>query len=431
MRLSSRSRTNCTRSLVCALLTNSVLIFQFDVFGFEASSELSQFVNNALIQNPAIRAANASLRSARTRESVVAESVENPTLVFDSEQTGTSIAGGESQPKELNFTVGVEKEFDVFGKRMDRVSIAKAEYHAAEAEFEVLKNAVVTELLLAMASYQSFEEKITLLQQHEKLMQEFATLSGERQLVGDISGVEVKLANLALLESKMRRASAETEKSLAKQVIQSIVRKQNPSTWPPLSTDFSQLQNFDSKLIETLPAMRVAKSNAAAASAIKKVDNKKRLPSPTVSLKIGREDDTGLVSIGFSLPLAVQNRFSHTIKMAEANEDALLQVVENVRLNARVQIDGSAERYRIARETWKEWQLHGLTSLDEREQVTRQAWQLGDLDAMTYLIHAEASIDARLNALEVRLATWEAWFEWLSASDRLIDWLNGDLGSMK
>ena len=53
----------------------------------------------------------------------------------------------------------------------------------------------------------------------------------------------------------------------------------------------------------------------------------------------------------------------------------------------------------------------------------RRLWQAGELGTTEYLFQIRQTFEVQDNALQLRLALWEGWFEWLRASGRIDGWL--------
>lgn len=387
-----------------------------------ASSTLSRFVRESVAANAAVLAAEQALRAHRAREAGAEHSYDNPELSVETEEIGAF--GRKDDPQERRYVVGVTQQLDLFGKRRARAGTAKAHRLAAEAELEAARAAAAGELLNALARYQTAEAQVALVVQHERTMGDFEMLAARRRAAGDISGMDAGVATLALAETRMWRAEVEADRAAARRAVQSVTFS-DEGAWPTLDFDPPPLENAAAEAVAALPAVRAARRRADAANAAVQAEHRARLPDPVVGAGIGRESGVGVVELSVSVPLPVLNRNAYGVPAAEADEAALRGEADDVAHRARAQFLASAERYDIARRAWSEWQEGGAAVLDAREALARQSWKAGELTPAEYLVHVEAVVGLRVRSLDLRRTVWEAWFEWLLASGRLEQWLDG------
>lgn len=389
-----------------------------------AGSTLSRFVRESVAANAAVLAAEAALRAHRAREAGSERSYANPELSVEAEEIGAFGRNRGDDPQERRYVVGLTQQLDLFGKRRARAGIAKAYRMAAEAELEAARATAAGELLNALARHQAAEAQLALLVQHGRTMGDFEKLAARRRAAGDISGMDAGVATLALAETRMWRAEVEAERAAARGAVQSVTFA-DEGAWPALDFDPPALEDVAAEAVGALPAVQAARRRAAAANAAVRAEQRARLPDPAVGAGVGREAGVGVVELSVSVPLAVLNRNAYGVPAAKADETALRREADDVAHRARAHFLASAERYRIARRAWSEWQEVGAAALDAREALARRSWEAGELTPAEYLVHVEAVVGLRVRALDLRRTVWEAWFEWLLASGRLEQWLSG------
>ena len=388
-----------------------------------ADTALSRFVRESVAANAAVLAAQATLRGHRAREAGAERSYDNPELSVAAEEIGAFGRSGDDR-EERRYVVGVTQQLDLFGKRRARAGTATAQRLAAEAELAAASVAAAGELLNAMARHQTAAAQVALLVQHERTMGDFEMLAVRRRAAGDISGIAAGVATLALAETRMWRAEVEAEHVAARRAVQSVTFA-DEGAWPELDLDLPPLEDAAAEAVAALPAVRAARRRADAANAAVEAEQRARLPDPAVGAGVGRESGVGVVELSVSVPLPVLNRNRYGVSAAKADETALRREADDVVHRARARFVASAERYRIARRAWVEWQEGGAAALDARETLARRSWEAGELTPAEYLVHVEAVVGMRIRALDLRRTVWEAWFEWLLASGRLEQWLGG------
>lgn len=381
---------------------------------------LATFVGDAVAGNAAVLAAEATLHAHAERRAGAARSYDNPELSIQSEEIG-AFGGGDR--KERRFVFGLAKRLDIHGKRRARITVAEAKRLVAQAELASVAAATAGELLGALARWRTASGRVRLLAAYQETMADFESLAEQRRVAGDISGMAADLASLALVETRMRRAAAEAEKSVAAEGVRRATFADDATRWPTLDFELPPLTDTPVDVVAELPVVRAAMLKARAATALVGEEARNRRPDPTLSLGVGREAGAGLAEIGVSVPLVVLDRGTHAVSAATADATAAARESDDVARRALVRFEASAERYRIARRAWRRWLSDGAGLLDDREVLARRSWEAGELDPADYLVHVQAVAELRMQALDLRHAAWQAWFDWLLASGRIDEWL--------
>ena len=386
---------------------------------------LATFVRDAVAANATTRAAEASLRAHVERRAGAARSYPNPELSVHTEEIG-AFGEGDHQP-ERRLVVALSSQLDLNGKRQARVTVAEAERLVALAQLDGTRAATTAELLRALARWQTASARVRILATYRQTMADFAALAQRRRVAGDLSRMDANLATLALAETRIGHASAEGESSAAAEDVRRVTFVDNAQTWPTLDFELPPLTEAPAARVSELPVVRAAMLKARAAAALAGEEARNRRPNPTLSLGVGREAGADLAEISVSVPLMVVNRGTHAVSAASAEATAAAREGDDIARRALVHFEASAERYRIARRAWRQWQRQGVRALDDHEALLRRSWEASELDPTDYLVHVEAAVETRLQALDLRHAAWQAWFDWLLAAGRLDDWL-GRLG---
>ena len=380
-----------------------------------AQEELARFVRQVVDTHPSVRAARASLDASAAYEAAASRPLYNPELEFEAEDTDVKTR-----------TVGISQALDWGGKRKARFSIAEAERRAVAAEFTVTRWQVSVDLLSALADYQTESERQALAESRAKAMREFAELSQQRFNSGDISQIDLDLAMLVNTEARMQLATAMAGVAESKQAVINFVGRTPTTRWPQLDVRLPPATASGARpedLVMRLPHVRVAQLQAEAASANVTLRQRERRVDPTLSLRGGKEGDADLVALSVTVPLPVRNSFRHEVTAADAEYRRSKEVLSDVSQRAYSRFLGAKDRYEIARAAWQDWQNIGDTSLQSQDQTLRRLWQAGELSTTDYLVQLKQTLDTGESALELRNVLWRAWFEWMTASGHIKDWL--------
>ena len=386
-----------------------------------AEPALIQFVQSTVDRNPLVKAASFKLVASTSYESAAARPLYNPELEFEAEDTDVELR-----------TIGISQTLDWSGKRGARESVAAAERLAVEADYQLTRRQVATELLNGLASHQTALDRTALAKERAELTEEFAQIAKRRFDAGDLQRVDFNLANLVKAEARIKLATTTSSLADAQQAISNLVPFDSRPRWPSLSTVFVAPSPFnDSESITSaMPEVRAAQSRLQAAIATVTLRKREKRADPTIGVTGGEEGGESLVGIRISVPLPLRNRFQHEVSAALAEQTQAQQVLNNTQLRANSRLSNSLQRYQIAHAAWQEWQALGQENLRQKTDELRRLWGAGELSTTEFLVQMGQTVDIRDSALELRLALWQSWFEWQSASGQLDQWLgynaNGD-----
>lgn len=380
-----------------------------------AESSLAGFIRSVVKSHPRIKAAGAALSASQAFEAAATRPLYNPELAFDGENG------------EVNtFTVGISQTLDWSDKRSARSAVSGAERLAMAAQYQLARRDLSIEALSALATYQSSAEHKTLSLERVALMDKFSALSTQSFSAGDIARVELNLATLLAAEANMAHARAAAAYIGARQRLNSFVA--NTGTNSPLPALDSQLPALPTlgnpqSLLSVLPEVQIAQHQVDAASALVNLRKREQSLDPSLGLSGGEEDGYRLIGLNLSIPLPVRNNFSHEVSAARAQHQQAQHLADDALRQAHSRLISARERYQVARSAWQSWQQVGQLSLQEQGVLLRQLWQSGELSSTDFLVQISQTIDSQNSALELRQTLWQSWFEYLSASGQIEQWL--------
>jgi cobalt-zinc-cadmium efflux system outer membrane protein len=124
-----------------------------------------------------------------------------------------------------------------------------------------------------------------------------------------------------------------------------------------------------------------------------------------------------------SIPLYVRNSFKYEAAAAVAERDKAQQLVDDLLRRAYVRFISASERYQLSRDAWKGWEQTGRISLQRQGDLLQRMFEAGELSTTDFLVQLRQTLDTRESALDLELTMWRAWFEWLTASGQVNNWL--------
>jgi len=304
--------------------------------------------------------------------------------------------------------------------------VASADRLGVKAEYFATWQDVTVELLSGLAAHQTGVERRKLARERVKLMRDFSELSKRRFNAGDMTQVELNLSSLIYSDALMQRATVASELAEARAQVSAITPVNMLSNqWPTLADGLPALPTStdQQQLLLALPSVQLARQRVESANALIALREKEKRLDPTVSLRGGEEGEKSLIGLDISMPIPIRNSYSYEVTAARAEHQQAQQLSDDVLRRAHARMVSASERYQLAQTAWNEWREAGLTSLQQQGEQLRRLWESGELSTTEYLVQIGQTIDTQGNALELRLTLWRAWFEWLSASGQVNQWL--------
>lgn len=365
--------------------------------------------------HPEVLEAISRLESRDASRSAAGRPLFNPELGIELEDSA-----GDQQ------SIGISQTLDIANERDARFTVADFEHEAAGFRLTEVRRRIAGELLFGLAEYWTAVGLDELAETRIELMRSFADLTRQRRQAGDLTQVELNIANLAEAQAAIEHASAESAKADADQSLRAVVTSQTPASWPelPPSLPLIDARSLDiDAVVAALPEIRTTQAELRAANARIDLRDRERRAKPTLGLTAGTEEDESLVGLSFSMPLNVRNRFTDEIAAARADRNAAERLAENAANRARRRLMAATQRYRLTREAWGSWLESGQPNLDQQSELLQRLVAAGELSTTDYLVQLNQTLDTASSAVELRHQLWLAWIEWLAASGQTYIWL--------
>lgn len=298
------------------------------------------------------------------------------------------------------------------------------EVQAAMAVLAEVRQQTGVEILTALANYQMANQLRKLAQERVELLQQLRENTRQRQAAGDISELDVALAQVAFSEAQMQLAHQQAE--LATQQATLIAACGLPFEYWPAFPDTPALpaRIDDDALLAKLPALMRLTARWQTAKAGMPLIQASRAINPTIGLRGGREASENLIGLSLSIPLQIRNHYRAEIRAASIHSLEAEKILLDARQRAAAHLTGSQQRYQLIYDAWQNWQKTGQTTLNQQLQLLKRIWQAGELSTAEYLLQAKQNVDAREAAIELAGDMRLAWTDWLSASGQIETWLH-------
>lgn len=384
----------------------------------DASPSLQAALREVWQRNPEVEAARAERDAAAARARAAAQPLYNPAVSIDAENADVD-----------RRTAGVSLALDLSGKRRARSDAGDAQLRASEAAFDTLRRDVAGRWLKAWIATALAERQSALGQRRVELMGRFDALAARRLKVGDISSPERDLAGLALGEAQIQQAALAGNEASARAALVTLTGDADaalpelPAGSLPTAADIAAVSMDD------LPEMREARARLESADASVEVARRARIPDPTVSFTGGRVRSgpvsDRVIGLSVSIPLPVLNTGRAEVEAARAEADAAAASVQARRLTLRSTQQETRTRYEALRGAADAFRSGRAAAFDERAALLERLWEAGEIGTSDYLVQLKQSLDTALSGLDLESRAWQAWFDYLIAAGRLVDWIDG------
>jgi outer membrane protein, heavy metal efflux system len=382
-------------------------------------TELSTFIQLAWQSNPKIEESQARVEAARARQKAASRWLRNPEIEFEQEDV---------EGEELTQTFGLSQEIDLTGKSFASGKVAKFEYRAVEATHDLVLQDVTLSILEALIDSQTQRESAGLYKRRTELMTRFVGLATQKREAGDIGESELNLAKLALAETLMGQAESLSGLARSERDLQAAIGYPiaSPADLPglPQQMPVALLDTYalDDTIMD-LPSLRVLRNELDASRAAITSARLKKLPDPTISVRGGTEAGQDIVGLSVSFPLNVLNPFRAEVDAAKHDATAQDRAFYGALYAAKPALLASKQRYDVTLAAWEAWNSTGAGAISNQIESLDLKYAVGELSATDYLVQVEQVLNIEITALELRFKTWQAWFEWLSASGGTVNWV--------
>lgn len=385
------------------------------------SPELLELARQTVYRHPEVLAARAAVDASGALRSAAERPLYNPEIGIEFED----------RLHHETRILAIHQTVDIAGQRGARVGVAAQESERAASQLTGVSRRIAGEFLHLLGDYWTAASQDELAETRIGLMRSFADLTLRRRQAGDLTQVELNSANLAYAQAEIAHATAESALTAADQALRAVAAAPPPASWPALPIELQPI-TVDGPVLERLlaglPEIRTRRAEAAMAEAAVELRVRERRANPVLSLGIGEEDDESFVAFNVSMPLNIRNRYVQEVAAARAVQTMSEREAENTEVRARQRLLAARERYRLTREAWIAWRQSGEPSLAGQAELLERLVLAGELSTTDYLVQLNQTLDAAMNALELRREFWRSWFEWLDASGQTDAWLGLDTG---
>jgi cobalt-zinc-cadmium efflux system outer membrane protein len=311
-----------------------------------------------------------------------------------------------------DWEVGLAQRFEVGGQRGQRVARARARMSALDGSIAALRVDLAADLRGAWVDLTLAEAREEVAADVVGLNDRLVTLARTRFAAGDVSEVDVALAELARSEALRQRLEETRKRSAARQAVARALGVERlpamdlaplrPPPRPPALTDLRQEVDGHPRLIAVAAAREAARADLALARA-------GRLPDVTIAAHVGEEDSSDtLAGVTVSLPLPIVHRRQQEIGAARADATRLAADAEATRSDLWQAAERAHASLTAALEELDLFAAAILPGLDTHLRRLLRAYQLGEIDLTALTVAQARVVAARFDHLDALRTAWQA-----------------------
>jgi outer membrane protein, heavy metal efflux system len=339
---------------------------------------------------------------------------EEPTVTGAAGRRRASGSGGEG----WDFEVGLDQRVEIAGQRGTRRDAAERTGERVEAEIAGERWRVHQRVHLAFHAALVARERSLAATRLREFSERLLEVANKRLSAGDISRLQVRVAEGELAMARERQIAAQEEYAAARLVLAETTGW--PAQSPPApagSLDAPRDAPAADRLVRTArvrhPQLVQQRASVREAEARRRVADRDAWPDIDLGVSLAREADVGdgevdiaLFRLGIPLPLFRQNRGERAraaaeVRVAEAERDA-----EAAMLDSRVRRAASAVNAAAARV--RAYGSEIVPRFQENLDLLVRAFELGEVDVLNVLV-------ARERFLEVQRAVLDAYGDYYEA----------------
>jgi len=352
--------------------------------------KLSNALEKAYAANPELATARNALL-AQDGTVLQAETRPNPELQALLEDTRSATRTS---------TLQLNQRIELGGKRSARMDAAEHGKALAQAELEIVRAGVQTEVTSAFYDTLVAQERVRLAQSSIDLAQSALRAAQKRVEAGKVSPVEATKAGIALAGARVDHARAESAlKSSRKRLATAMGEPQvnfetvdgNLETLP----DLPEIETLESRLMQS-PAYKKAQIEVDRRQAISEVERSKGVPDVTVSLGGRKNEELGLnqAILGVSIPIPVFDRNQGNLLESLRRADQAKDELTATQLQLSRDLAAAYENLNASRQEFLSWRDNILPSAQSAYDAASKGFEMGKFSFLEVLDAQRTLFDA-------------------------------------
>jgi cobalt-zinc-cadmium efflux system outer membrane protein len=327
-----QSWSSCRKSLskelmVMMMLRISLMIMVLCICypSFLRSATLDEAVEYALRQNP-------DLRSLRLEEEVAKAQLQKaklPLIANPSLETAVVAKGkgGDVERTFIDYGLGLSQEFEIAGQRSLRIDVAEKEIQRVSLEIRDKERTIISEVRNAFTRVLASKRRGELRKEAVRLKEELLDFTNIKFKAGDVSGLEINIAELELGKAKTELLSAEREYKESILSLQDIMGHKPDVDFKIDGEILSDVLGLHDKeelkrnALANRPDLKASQIEEEKTRSAINLARREAFPNVTVSAFYERDELRNTGGLRFSIPLPLIDRKQAEKKIAKIRSE--------------------------------------------------------------------------------------------------------------
>lgn len=392
-----------------ALMALIIMAFFTPQAQAQTTLTLEQAYTNVLTQNPQVQSYKARVMAAeghRLQESLIP----NPEAVFEAENFG-----GDSPRNGLDaaeYTLGIEQQIEIAGKRSKREQVAAIEKQQASQEALVDIQATLAQTKAAYMRVAIAQERIDLANKRVALADKTHTTVKKRISAAKSADIQHTKADIEVSAAEVEQRKAAKELDMAKTELANLMGASMLDAG--ISTDLTSLPDVPQRevlmqALEQTPMSVLSQLSIMRENSALDLARANSVADPTFGLGVRRynEDDGTAFLASVSMPINIFNRNQGKIAEAKANLLAAESDRQAQRLNLTRQAEELLQTLTSAKEEVLAYQDGLLPSAQKAHSQAEEGFDRGAFSFLDLLDAQRTLFDVQESHLEALAAFHE------------------------
>jgi cobalt-zinc-cadmium efflux system outer membrane protein len=388
-----------------------ITIFLMIIFVAPAYSiTVEEAVRHALAQNP-------DLQALRLEENIASGQLERSRLLLINNPTIEGNISKKDRPEDesgdafTNYGLKLSQEFEVAGQRGSRITVAEKELARVQADVKDKERILMAEVKDAFAKVLALKKKNGLAREIVQLKEELLNYTNIKFQAGDISGLDVNLAEVELSKAKRDLLQSEREYREALLALQGLLGL-SPDMSLALDGDLPSNAPLlpDRKVLKELafslrPDVKSTEFEVEKTKATLALVKKEVIPNVTLSGFYDRDELRNAVGLEISIPFPLFDRKQAEKKEAYARVEGAKIKSDGLQKTIEREIEQAFSDFATAIEELTLFKKEIIVKAAENLNLLNQAFREGKVGFFEVRLAQKDTIEAQFAYIEAQIRT--------------------------
>jgi cobalt-zinc-cadmium efflux system outer membrane protein len=390
------------------------LLVPAEGYGQESLSlTLAEALTLARGRNPDLLAARQELEVARGR----LVKARYPSQ-FNPELGGEVANRSRGEPGEhgsdVDFSISLSQEIEIAGQRSKRIDEAERNLAVVTQRVQDRERLLLVQVKESFYRALSWRRRFDLFRQVENLDSRLREVATTRFQAGEISRLEVNLAEIQLGQARKDVLNAERDYHNTVRELERLVGQEPRGTAELVGQLAAQPQTFDEQTLthlalEKRPDLRAVEEERGRIEAEMALTRRLIIPNPTVSFLYREEEKRDRIAgAAIRFPLPVFDRKQAELAQLAGRKDQAAQERQSLELQVRQEVGNALRAYNTAKAEVEVFEQAVLERATENFQLIETAYREGQINLLQLVVVQNTLLTAQLSYIDALQGYWQA-----------------------